>query len=64
MEEGNAINLVTAHFCEYLQREIGLFSAVKKRLVVTQYLPTVISRAFMKMRDKLFLVVPHKITER
>lgn len=57
-----AINLVTTHFCEYLERELGLFSVVKRRLVVTQYLPKVISKAVMKMRAKLLLAVPDRIT--
>lgn len=57
-----AINLVTPHFYEYLERELGLFSVVKRRLVVTQYLPKVISRAVMKMRAKLLLAVPDRKT--
>lgn len=57
-KEGNAISLVTAHFWEYLEGELGLFSVVKRRLVVTQYLPKVTSRSVMKMKAKLFLVMP------
>lgn len=62
MEEGNAISPVTARFCEYLGRELGLLSVVKRRLGVTQYPPIVISKALTKMRGKLFLVVPDKTT--
>lgn len=39
------ISLVTAHFCEYLEIELGLFTVVKRKLVVTSYLPKKIGRA-------------------
>lgn len=47
------ISLVTAHFCEYLEIELGLFSVVKRKLVVTSYLPKIISMVVMKIRAKL-----------
>lgn len=55
------ISLVTAHFCEYLQIKLGLFSVVKRKLVVTSDLPKIISVVVMKIRAKLFLVVPDRM---
>lgn len=47
------ISLVTAHFCECLEIELGLFSVLKRKLVVTSYLPKIISMVVMKIRAKL-----------
>lgn len=56
------ISLVTAHFCEYLEIELGLFTGVKRKLVVTSYLPKIITMVVMKIRAKLFFVVPDQMT--
>lgn len=47
------ISSVTAHFCEYLETDLGPFSVVKRKLVVTSYLPEIISMVVMKSQTLL-----------